>query len=168
MTLVGSQVPPSRAGWHMRFVVIWGHSTTLAREQKFLQKFGWIGVELFSYLWSCRSETAVTDFEGSRSPAVLYYYSFKMTMAYRTVCVVISHSRDARDQGRKGLEGIFPSNKLAPGVSSGSTCKMLAKKQHNYHYLYPCPANVGFCTVAVICFQCTQQRMCSSPLECGS
>lgn len=116
-------------------------------------------MELFSYLWSCRSESAVTDFVGSRSPAVLYYHCFKTTMAYRTVCLIISHSKDARDQRRKGLEGIFSSNKLAPGVCSGSTCKMLGKEQHNYHYLYPCPANVEFYTVAVICFLGNQHRI---------
>lgn len=32
-----------------------------------------------------------------------------MTTAYMTVCLIISHSKDATDQRRKGLKGTFSS-----------------------------------------------------------
>lgn len=81
----------------------------LFRNKNFLRSPGRVGVELFSYLWNARSKPAVTDTVGSRSPVVLYYHSFKMTMAYTTVCLIISHLKDARGQKRQGLKRIFSS-----------------------------------------------------------
>lgn len=59
-----------------------------------------------------------------------------MTTAYTTVCLIIRHLKDVRDQRRKGLKGIFSSTKLTPGACSGSTCKLVGKEQRNDHYLY--------------------------------
>lgn len=143
----------------MHALLIWG-SLHLFRNKNFFRSSGRIGVELSSYLWSCRSESAVTDSVGSRSPDGLYYHGFKTTIAYTTVCLIISHSKAARDQRRTGLEGFKSAS--SRGLLR-VTSKMLRKEQHNYHYLYPCTANVEFYIVAVICFLCNQHRMNSTP-----
>lgn len=49
----------------------------LFQNKNFLRSPGRVGVEVYSYLWSCRSKPAVTGSVGSRSPAVLYYHGFK-------------------------------------------------------------------------------------------
>lgn len=112
-----------------------GHSATLVLRQKFLQKFWQDRCGSIFIPFQLQIKISGDEFCGQQESSCIVLSWLKMTMLYTTVCLIISHSKDARDQRRKGLEGIFSSNKLAPGFCSGSTCKMLGKEQHNYRYL---------------------------------
>lgn len=111
------------------------HSVMLVLKQKFL-KMSWQGRRGTIFIpLELQVKTSCDWIRGQQERSYIILSWLQNDHSLHDCCLIISHSKDVRDQRKKSLKRIFSSNKLAPGACSGSTCRMLGKEQRNYHYL---------------------------------